>query len=631
MPLAYSYIRFSTPRQAEGDSLRRQIAATEEWCKANDYQLVDSYQDLGVSARKGKNADKGRLADFLAAVKSKAISKGSALIVERLDRLSRDAVEDALSLLLDIIRSGISVVTVHDGRVYTKGKVDTTALIIAVIELSAAHAANEARIKRVEEACKTQREKIRGGEILPGRCPGWCRYDGDKKKYIPILEKVKVVMRLYRETKNGKAMARIVADLNAEKVPTLRGEENFKKPTRWTKETVRHHLRSICVLGHKKPGEHVGKYDGEVVKYYYPQIIDDKLYNDVQAILDTRSKPRRKPTGEVVNILTGLLICSACGHPVHRFDVNDRVPGVKCFEPGCEVKSHIDHRSLEQSILALLRDHILDSDFNADGSADKRKELTEKLEALEVKEKELSEKVDYLVALGAEKGVSAKRTASRIIKVEEELDGVEGKIEDLKKELVTVDRESKSAINNAESVREIVLKYKDNNDARARVANALRRIIDKIIIDARNQQVHVHLKGSGVVHSLTPLSVRYLYVEDMEPVEALQIIETEDGGTDNVDTELIGGNIVVDRQPVDEQVHVRPQIEHMSNGKVLIHPRRAAVPRYEMLSPTEAAEVSSYSSTRIMQLCRAGRIAGAYQGVDKRWQIPLWGVKEITQ
>jgi Resolvase, N terminal domain len=65
-PTAYSYIRFSTPAQAEGDSLHRQIKLAEAYCRRRGWRLSkDSYRDLGVSARKGKNALVGRLGEFL--------------------------------------------------------------------------------------------------------------------------------------------------------------------------------------------------------------------------------------------------------------------------------------------------------------------------------------------------------------------------------------------------------------------------------------------------------------------------------------------------------------------------------------------------------------------------------------
>jgi DNA invertase Pin-like site-specific DNA recombinase len=53
------------------------------------------------------------------AIKSGAVKSGSYLIVESLDRLSREQVLKAQSLFLSIIQAGICLVTLTDGRVFT--------------------------------------------------------------------------------------------------------------------------------------------------------------------------------------------------------------------------------------------------------------------------------------------------------------------------------------------------------------------------------------------------------------------------------------------------------------------------------------------------------------------------------
>src|SRR5436305_1298486 len=59
MPSAFSYLRFSTPKQAEGDSIRRQTELTAAWCARNKVQLDTSLslRDEGVSAYRGKHRD----------------------------------------------------------------------------------------------------------------------------------------------------------------------------------------------------------------------------------------------------------------------------------------------------------------------------------------------------------------------------------------------------------------------------------------------------------------------------------------------------------------------------------------------------------------------------------------------
>src|SRR6516162_6489361 len=112
---AYSYIRFSHPDQAKGDSLRRQTAKRDAWLKKTGAVLDTalSLQDKGVSAFTGEhraNPERHALAAFLELVKQGRIAKGSYLIVESLDRLSREHIRPALTLLLNLIDSGIRVV-----------------------------------------------------------------------------------------------------------------------------------------------------------------------------------------------------------------------------------------------------------------------------------------------------------------------------------------------------------------------------------------------------------------------------------------------------------------------------------------------------------------------------------------
>ena len=55
MARAYSYIRFSTPEQAEGDSFRRQTELSEDYAKAHKliFDRSLNLRDEGLSAFKG--------------------------------------------------------------------------------------------------------------------------------------------------------------------------------------------------------------------------------------------------------------------------------------------------------------------------------------------------------------------------------------------------------------------------------------------------------------------------------------------------------------------------------------------------------------------------------------------------
>lgn len=116
MKRVISYIRFSSEKQAKGDSLRRQSKMVTDWLKAHPEYYLDqdlSFRDLGVSGFTGKHL-KGGLGDFLTAIEKGLVKAGDTLLIESLDRLSRQAVDRASELLRNILRSGVDVVTQYN-------------------------------------------------------------------------------------------------------------------------------------------------------------------------------------------------------------------------------------------------------------------------------------------------------------------------------------------------------------------------------------------------------------------------------------------------------------------------------------------------------------------------------------
>ena len=123
-PTAYSYIRFSSVSQSEGRSQSRQFEACAKFCTANDLTLAQgedyTFLDAGKSGYKAEHLDvNGQLRRFLSLVENGTIAPGSYLIVESLDRLSREHVKTALPQFMDLLNKGINIVTLLDGKTYT--------------------------------------------------------------------------------------------------------------------------------------------------------------------------------------------------------------------------------------------------------------------------------------------------------------------------------------------------------------------------------------------------------------------------------------------------------------------------------------------------------------------------------
>ncbi len=110
---AIGYIRVSTESQAtEGVSLDVQRERIAAWATANGYELATIYTDAGISGGRADNRP------GLQAALTEACSKGAALVVYSLTRLSRST-RDALNISERLDKAGADLVSLSE-------KIDTT-------------------------------------------------------------------------------------------------------------------------------------------------------------------------------------------------------------------------------------------------------------------------------------------------------------------------------------------------------------------------------------------------------------------------------------------------------------------------------------------------------------------------
>ncbi|MET3693490.1 recombinase family protein [Methylobacterium goesingense] len=152
-------MRMSTDRQLRGDSLRRQCEISTRYAAENglDLEVGFRFEDIGISAFKGANADTGALGAFLRCVNGGEIKPGSYLLVESLDRISRQGIMDSLPLFMRISQSGINIVTLADRFVYETGKVELFQLMMSMLILSRAHEESKTKSFRVSQSWASRR------------------------------------------------------------------------------------------------------------------------------------------------------------------------------------------------------------------------------------------------------------------------------------------------------------------------------------------------------------------------------------------------------------------------------------------------------------------------------------------
>ncbi|OSI65023.1 hypothetical protein BSZ21_21790 [Bradyrhizobium canariense] len=317
MNKAFSYIRFSSPEQARGDSFERQSEKAQKWAKKEGYEIAKTWKDLGVSSYRGANVKRGQFAEFLRDVAADELPKGSVLILENLDRMSRQEPEDALMVFLAIIKKGIGILTLSDQKLYTKAtmKQDRSMLLMTLMVMTRANEESALKGERVAAAWVRKRLAAREKALpLTDRIPGWlkCTRDATGLRTFSVDDKkATVVRRIFEQTEQGLGRRAIVKNLNRGDVPS------FLSKTGWQPSSVIKIIRSRTTIGEYQPhrrdedGERIP--DGEPIKGYYPAVIDEALWDRANAAVAVRRKNAGgRPSTEAANLLRGLAHCG-CG------------------------------------------------------------------------------------------------------------------------------------------------------------------------------------------------------------------------------------------------------------------------------------------------------------------------------
>ena len=486
----YSYRRFSSGRQALGHSLERQSAAARAWCAENGYVLDEDLviSDPKVSAFSGKNATEGALSLFWKAAKQGRIPRGSILLVESLDRLSRSAIPEAINLLTSIVGTGVRVVSMIDGKEWNEETIcDSMNFMMSVLLFSRAHEESATKAKRVRAAVLKKREaKLPVVTTVHGS--GWLIPKQDLQGWLVDQEKadsVKMVFEKASEGYGGVAIARM-ANQAGWKLPwRVRANSN----DRWEHTQISRLLRDRRTLGEWQPkrmlnGELVT--DGQPVLNYFPRIISDELWYSVQNSLAGRTGPVRL-RGIKGDIFAGLLYCS-CGEKMER-----KAPGARGYaryyclgskagmdgKLGMPIKpkcASLGEAVLVREGLPFLASAESSSFSNHDAAIEARNALA----TAQLQLAEFSKKAGILID-ALEKGGESSYILDRLNAVEKEKAAVETLVLQKKAALAALPVGGVAFGNQIAAEAELAISDKSAVQARHKIASALALILDRIV------------------------------------------------------------------------------------------------------------------------------------------------------
>ncbi len=300
VPKVYSYIRFSTPEQRLGDSERRQLEAAEAYAQRKQLEFDESpMMDEGRSAYHGVHRKKGHLGRFMRLIETGEVPPGSILIVENIDRLSREDFLQAFETVRRIISNNVTIVTLTPEAEYNKESLHGGLIHQLVGQMQMAHDESSKKAKRGKENWKQKRKLARKqGQVLTRRRPAWLgiatkdgcvlpaghqggRVDYSEVQFVVIPDAAEAIRMAFQHKLDGIGARASAAKLNA--------DAPWKPRNGWRDSYVKKTLSNRTVLGEYQPHEIVdGKRvpSGDAIEGYYPPIVLPEVFFAVQDFLN---------------------------------------------------------------------------------------------------------------------------------------------------------------------------------------------------------------------------------------------------------------------------------------------------------------------------------------------------------
>ena len=307
---AYSYIRFSSKKQEQGDSVRRQTELAEQYAHANNLILSDkNFQDLGISAF--KEGSRPSLGDMLEAIEKGQIEQGSTIIIESLDRLSRRGIDVTQQIIKSILQHNVFIASLVDGLLLNRESVnDLVSVIRIALAADLAYKESEKKSQRLRETKGQQRQRALNGEVINKILPFWLERKQDKIVFSDRLDTVKRIIELRRK---GLGTNKIARTLNDEGHKPLRSAG-------WNHTTVGKTINSVALYGAYQTSETTKDRKVillDIIENYYPAVIS----KDEFILLQSDQKQNKPGYKSEHNAFAGILKHECGGALVRKFHV----------------------------------------------------------------------------------------------------------------------------------------------------------------------------------------------------------------------------------------------------------------------------------------------------------------------
>jgi DNA invertase Pin-like site-specific DNA recombinase len=483
---ALLYIRWSSQEQNKGDSHTRQRRLGEQAAKLRDWTIRETLIEDGRSAYHGRNRDAGgKLAEIEERARLRQLD-GWVLLVEQLDRLSRQQPMQTLNLISNLTSAGLTIFETSTGRKWDSESVRSswTDLLEAFIRAGLAFEESDKKSKRIKSSWAATRERggTKDGQDDPRIMPGWMEIE--EGRYKVIETRAAWIRQIFQWCIEGVSLVGITRRLNAD--PKSRWTAGS-----WAPSNISLLIKARNVLGEYLPqtrdenGRRVPV--GDWTKCY-PAILDEPTWQAAQAALQRRAAANPSPRNRRINILAGMAICGSCFGPLflgtNRKSARRLICRNRHQNSGCDARTTYHYPNLERGVL----DNVLHIAIPEQSGADSKAGA---IANLELALRERSVRLEKLVDSFSRTGSAAMERG--ILSLEREIGVGE-------EELSRLRREEREEVNRPAPTdllkRAVALRGKMvDDDARSNMNQLLRGLVTSIIMNPVNMEATIILLG----------------------------------------------------------------------------------------------------------------------------------------
>lgn len=307
-----AYCRVSTEKEAQIDSLEKQIEFFNEFTKKNGYELYKLYADEGISGKQIKH--RKQFQQMMIDAKAKKFAK---VVVKDVSRFARNTV-DLLQSVRELKSYGVQVDFLNNGEVMEGGSEFILTILGAMAQQESANMS-----KRVKFGKDITAKKGR----VPNLVFGYDKIPDERYTLKINEEEAKIVKEIFESyVYKGIGTTKIAWNLND------RGIRTKKTKSKWVQTSIVRMLKNPIYTGRvtNKKSEVTDFITGTrkelpeeewiVVERPEMRIISDELFNRAQELLEQRSNEfklnnKREKTEYVFSTL---IYCKHCGYSFRR-------------------------------------------------------------------------------------------------------------------------------------------------------------------------------------------------------------------------------------------------------------------------------------------------------------------------